>query len=159
MIAQKHGSELELAGREGGRRPTGVPANSNAVKPDPEVIPKRKRRRLTRSYKEKVLRTVEDIKSDGSRSVGAYLREEGLYYSAVSKWAQELKTGSLRERKTGPKQSNREALVLENKKLRRNLEQTEKRLRKTELIVDLQKKLSTLLGIELTENCDKEEEL
>ena len=33
MIAQKHGSELELAGREGGRRPTGVPANSNAENP------------------------------------------------------------------------------------------------------------------------------
>ena len=159
MISQKHESELELAGMEGGRRPTGVPANSNAEKPDPEVIPTRKRRRLTRAYKEKVLRTVEEIKSDDSRSVGAYLRKEGLYYSAVSKWAQELKNGSLKEKKTGPKQNSREALVSENKQLRRKLEQVEKKLRKTELIVDLQKKLSTVLGIEMTENCDKEEEL
>lgn len=159
MIAQKHGSELELAGREGGRRPTGVPANSNAEKPDPEVMPKRNRRRLTQACKEKILRTIEGIKSDGSRSVGAYLRKEGLYYSAVSKWAQELKDDRLGERKPGPKQRSRDALVLENKKLRRKLEQTEKKLKKTELIVDLQKKLSTVLGIEMTESYGKEEEL
>jgi transposase-like protein len=159
MIAQKHDGDLELAGKEGGLRPTGVPANSSAEKPDPEVIPKRIRRRLTRAYKIKILRTVEDIKSDGSRSIGAYLRKEGLYYSTVSKWAQELKDGKLEERKPGPKQNSREALVLEIKKLRRKLEQTEKKLRKTELIVDLQKKLSTVLGIELTESFDKEKEL
>ncbi|WP_431737986.1 hypothetical protein [Cellulosispirillum alkaliphilum] len=159
MITHKHESESELPEREGGLRSTGVQADSNAQKPDPEVIPKSKRRRLTRAYKEKVLRTVEEIKSDGSQSVGAYLRKEGLYFSALSKWSRELKNGSLREKKTGPKQSNREALALENKQLRRKLEQTEKKLRKTELIVDLQKKLSTVLGDDLTENCENEEEL
>jgi len=77
----------------------------------------------------------------------------------VSKWGQELKDARLEERKPGPKRNRREALVLENKKLRRKLEQIEKKLRKTELIVDLQKKLSTVPGIEMTENCDKEKEL
>lgn len=58
----------------------------------------------------------------------------------MSKWGQELKDARLEERKPGPKRNRREALVLENKKLRRKLEQIEKKLRKTELIVDLQKK-------------------
>ncbi|KMQ50380.1 hypothetical protein CHISP_2743 [Chitinispirillum alkaliphilum] len=77
----------------------------------------------------------------------------------MSKWAQELKNSSLKEMKTGPKQSSREALVSENKQLRRKLEQVEKKLWKIELIVDLQKKFSIVLGIGMTENCDKEEEL
>ena len=48
----------------------------------------------------------------------------------------------------GSKENNRDALLAENKQLRRQLEQTKKRLAKTELIIELQKKLSAIMGID-----------
>jgi hypothetical protein len=48
----------------------------------------------------------------------------------------------------GPKENNRDALLAENKQLRRKLDQAQKRLAKTELIIELQKKLSAIMGID-----------
>jgi hypothetical protein len=49
---------------------------------------------------------------------------------------------------TGSAKKKRDALLAENNRLRRKLTQVEKRLAKTEMIVDLQKKLSAILDIE-----------
>lgn len=116
---------------------------------DSEVVAIRKRRRLTVAYKTKVLQTVETLKEEGSGAVHAYLRKEGLYYSSVCKWAKLSKQGSLTADNSGPKANSRESLQAENKQLRRKLLQAEKKLKKSELIIDLQKKLSVILGIDL----------
>lgn len=143
MVAEKKGLGQAAAGTEGGRRPTGVPAaNAHA---DPEVIAQPKRRRFTAAYKLKVLDTVGELRQRGNGALGAYLREEGLYYSSVRKWEQQRSEGQLTARSRGPREKSRDSLLAENKKLRRQLEQMQKRLAKTEMIVDLQKKLSTLM--------------
>jgi hypothetical protein len=49
-------------------------------------------------------------------------------------------------------------LQAEIHRLRRQLERTEKRLKKTELIVELQKKLSLILGIDQSEIDEKNAE-
>jgi len=137
----------ELAGTEGGRRPTVVPADGSA-RPDSEVVPRATRRYLTVAYKLKVLETVAALREQGQGAVGAYLRKEGLYYSSIRSWERLRDQGLLTSSKKGPREKNRDALLAENKQLRRKLEQSQKRLAKTELIVELQKKLSAILDLD-----------
>jgi hypothetical protein len=137
------------SGTKGGRtRPTGVPDETN-TKPDPEVIARTTRRRLTTAYKLKVVNQVDSLRSEGNGAIGAYLRKEGLYYSMVHKWSQLRDQGLLTNHSsvTGHTKE-RTALLSENKQLRRKLEQTEKRLHKTELLVELQKKISAMMDLE-----------
>ena len=127
------------AGTEGGRRPTGVPAGAN-VKSDPEVIAQLTRRRLTSAYKLKVLKQVDNLREAGNGAIGAYLRKEGIYYSMVHNWSKLREQGLLNDnRSTRVKEESHEDIIAENKQLRRKLEQIEKRLHKTELLVELQK--------------------
>jgi transposase len=135
------------AGTEGGRRPTVVPAEGSP-KPDPEVVPRTTRRYLTVAYKLKVLETVATLREQGHGAVGAYLRKEGLYYSSIRSWERLRDHGLLTSIRKGPREKNHDALLVENKQLRRKLQQAEKRLAKTELIVELQKKLSAIMDLD-----------
>jgi transposase len=147
MEALKLHMSEQPAGLEEGRRPDGSPAGKT-VKPDPEVSPRVRRRYLTVAYKLKVLDTVAALREEGQGKIGAYLRKEGLYYSSIRLWETLRNQGRLATSSKGPREKNHDALLTENKQLRRKLEQTEKRLAKTEMIVELQKKLSAILDIE-----------
>jgi transposase len=137
----------EPTGTEGGRRPTEGPGGSSA-KPNPEVAPRATRRTLTVAYKLKVMETVAALREQGPGAVGAYLRREGLYYSSVRTWEKLRDQGLLTGARKGAREKNHDALLAENKQLRRELEKTQRRLAKTELIVELQKKLSSILDLE-----------
>jgi transposase len=130
-------------GTEGGRRPAGVPGGE-AV----EVAVGSKRRRVTVAYKIRVVETVASLRSEGHGSIGAFLRKEGLYYSTVRKWTEQYERGDLARRQEESKASTR-SLQAENQRLRRKLEQVERKLKKTEAIVEIQKKLSAILGLDL----------
>jgi transposase len=138
------------AGTQGGRRPTGVPADTST-----EVVARPTRRRHTTAYKIKVLDTVASLRHEGHGAIGSYLRKEGLYYSSVANWERLQKQGLLTAKQRGPREKSRDALAAEVKKLRRKLEQTEKRLAKTEMIVDLQKKLSKFMEAVTPENFER----
>ena len=116
-----------------------------------EVVAAPSRRRHTLAYKLKVLETVAGLRSQGGGAIGAYLRKEGLYYSSVRKWGQLEAEGKLTSNSRGTKQKSREELLAEIKRLRRQNEQLENRLKKTELIVELQKKLSEVLQTDAEE--------
>lgn len=139
---------------EGARRATeetGIPTTKTSPDhADPHVPVHTTRRRLTTSYKLKVLQKVSELKTAGNGPVGAYLRKEGLYYSSVNHWQKQLDAGTLgimkKHRRKGEK--SREALVAENKKNRRKIEQLKKKLHKTELLVELQKKISQMMEME-----------
>lgn len=133
------------AGTEGGRRPTGGPAPTAGATPNPEVVAHATRRRLTVAYKLKVLDAVAGLRERGNGAVGAYLRKEGLYYSSVKKWEHQQSAGQLTSQSRGRHEKSREALLAENKQLRRQIDGLKNRLSKTELVVDLQKKLSLLM--------------
>lgn len=153
MITQRETNALISTGTEGARRGTGVPVE-RATHPDPEVRPlKKTRRRLSVGYKLKVIATVEELRSQGEGAIGAYLRKEGLYYATVHKWVKLQEKGLLTANKSGPHPQGNKELHNEIARLKRKLEQTEKKLKKTELLVELQKKLSTILAIDLQENC------
>ena len=135
------------AGTEEGRRPTVVPADIT-TKPDSEVVVRPHRRNLTMAYKLKVLETVAALREQGKGKVGAYIRKEGLYYSSICSWERLRDQGLLTSASKGPKENNRNELIAENKQLRRKLDQAQKRLAKTELIIELQKKLSAIMGLD-----------
>jgi transposase-like protein len=136
--------------------PEAIPLNgkpeSRLQRPDPEVVPMQ-RRKHTVAYKIKVVGTIARLRAEGaSGSIGAYLRQEGLYSSAVTSWERSLRNGTLTTAHPGPKEKNRSELQEEIKRLRRKLEQTEKKLAKTQLVVELQKKLSAILENDPEEN-------
>jgi transposase len=148
---------LAAAERSGGS-PPGEPqrsaaaakagADSGAVsRPDPEVVAKAKRRTYTADYKQRILEEAETAAATRG-AVGALLRREGLYSSLLATWRRERASGireALTPQRRGPK-SKRNPLEEENQKLRRQLGQLTEKLRKAEIIIDVQKKVAALLG-------------
>ena len=83
--------------------------------------------------------------------IGALLRREGLYSSHLDKWRKRLREGgeaALVEVKRG-RRPKRTPLDAENEKLRRQNARLEHRLRQTEAIIEIQKKVSEILGVPL----------
>lgn len=117
---------------------------------DPEVVAKASKRQYTAEYKRRILQEYEACTEPGGR--GALLRREGLYSSNISNWRRQRERGELAglaTQKRGPKVDPQ---AVENARLRRENERLKKRLEQAELIIDVQKKVSQLLGIELNES-------
>ena len=135
---------LIRAAKEKGRQ---LPA---VAPPNPEVWDKAVRRRFTAEYKLRILTLADSCTEAGS--MGALLRREGLYASNLNTWRHQRERGvlsGLTPKKRGRKESVRDPLVAENEKLRRENERITKRLRQAEIIIDVQKKVSQILGIQL----------
>lgn len=118
--------------------------------PNPEVQDKAVRRRFTAEYKLRILTLADACTEPGS--LGTLLRREGLYASNLNTWRHQRKRGvlsALTPKKRGRKESVRDPLVAENEKLRRENDRITKRLRQAEIIIDVQKKVSQILGIQL----------
>ena len=129
------------AAAEAGAAPTSAP------RPDPEVVAKAKRRAFTAEYKQRILQEADSAAATPG-GVGALLRREGLYSSHLVTWRRERRAGvleALKPRKRGPR-SERNPLAEENQKLRRQVGQLTEKLRKAEIIIDVQKKVAALLG-------------
>ena len=158
---------LAGAERSGGERSepqrSAAPAKADAAllaasRPDPEVTGKAKRRRFTVEYKQRILKEAEAAATTRG-GVGALLRREGLFSSHLVSWRRERDQGireALTPRKRGPK-SQRDPLAEENQKLRRAVGQLTEKLRKAEIIIDVQKKVAALLGNPIPEQ-DSEEQ-
>ena len=120
--------------------------------PDPEVVPKAKRRRFTKSYKLRILKQADACTQPGQ--IGALLCSEGLYSSNLTKWRRQREAGQLGTKKRGrpgadPSEKELVRLHIENMRLAKKLEQAE-------VIIEVQKKLSVLLGLssDVTEKAD-----
>lgn len=117
---------------------------------DPQVTAKAKRRRFTAEYKRRILREADALAETGG--IGEMLRREGLYTSHLSSWRRERERGELEglaAKKRGRKGRPDKELVEENQRLAREVARLEKRLAQAETIIDVQKKVATLLGIPL----------
>lgn len=113
--------------------------------PDPEVLAKAQRRQFTADYKKRILAEADSAHESGA--IGALLRREGLYSSHLTHWRQQRDLG-LAPRRRGPK-SKHDPLFEEVRKLKQENGQLTQRLARAELIIDVQKKVSSLLGIPL----------
>ena len=158
-----------IQGNEGARRATEVPwgeapqeVNSfqgvASVLPDPEVPAKAVRRRFTAEYKLRVLTRADACTEQGD--IGKLLRQEGLYASYLNIWRGQRDRGvltALSPKKRGRKESVRNPLRTENEKLRKENERLTNRLRQAEIINDVQKKISQILGIPLAKTPEEGE--
>jgi transposase-like protein len=125
--------------------------------PDPEVVPKAKRRKFTAQYKLRIVEEADACTEPGQ--VGALLRREGLYASHLSNWRRLRQEGQLQalSKKRGRKAPD--PSVAELAKLRRENERLRARLEQAEMIIEVQKKLSQILGLTPVENETIENEL
>jgi transposase len=151
--------EAVAGGTEGGRSPTGVPPATAAAGvralgngkrgPDPAVSERPVRRRFTAEYKLRVLREAD---SSEPGQLGALLRREGLYASHLTAWRKQRNEGTragLTPKRRGRKASPDALLIAENDRLQRENQQLTAKLRQAETILEVQKKLSEILGMPL----------
>ena len=85
-----------------------------------------------------------------SGEIGALLRREGLYSSHLTTWRLARAAGeldALTPKKRGPKTREANPLEKENAELKQALAKSEARAKRAEALVELQKKISELLGI------------
>jgi transposase-like protein len=114
--------------------------------PDPEVVPKAKRRKFSAEYKRRILEEADNCTEAGQ--IGALLRREGLYSSHLSTWRRQRDRGlvqALSPKRRGRKR--KDELEREVAKLQRENERLQASLEQAETIIEVQKKLSRLLGI------------
>jgi transposase len=115
---------------------------------DSEVPSVAQRRRFTREYKLRILREADRCRQPGE--IGALLRREGLYSSNLTAWRAARERGELgakgapaRGRPADPDRS----LTLRIEELERDNERLRTKLEQAEAIIEVQKKLSKLLGL------------
>ena len=122
--------------------------------PDPEVFSQAKRRQFSAKYKLRILAEADQCTQRGE--IGALLRREGLYSSHLTTWRKQRDRGQLegltpkkRGRKPDPQAAELARLQRENERLQARLEQAE-------TIIEVQKKLSQMLGLPPAERDENE---
>jgi len=157
------GTESTTGTTEGAHRATGVvPVASGSEPvvgspPDPEVPEKKSRRKFTVAYKLRILQEADKCEAPGE--IGALLRREGLYSSHLTIWRRHRREGILqgvRPKKRGRKPKPKNPLTDRVAQLEKQNRRLQQKLKKAELIIDAQKKMSEILGI--TQDLDESEE-
>jgi transposase len=122
-----------------------APAATSAA-PDPEVRAVAKRRQFTAAYKLSVLEEADRCSSPGA--IGALLRREGLYSSHLTVWRREREAGALAA--LGVRRGRKSKLSAEQRRiaeLQSHCTRLERELEQARTIIEVQKKLCTLLGL------------
>jgi len=145
------GAPLGAAERsEGG--PNGAAATAKV--PSAAVPEKPKRRTFSPEFKARIVEEADACTEPGQ--IGALLRREGLYSSHLVDWRREYRAGALKglaSRRRGPR--GKDALVREKEALEQKVARLQHRLQQAEKIIEVQKKLSEILGIPLPEESDR----
>lgn len=124
-----------------------------ATEREGEVLAKAERRRFTAEYKRRVLQEADACTKPGE--LGALLRREGLYSSYLSAWRAargRSELAGLSPRRRGPKAQQPDSRDKRIAELEREVRRLRARAERAEGLVEVQKKLSQLLGLELPES-------
>ena len=113
--------------------------------PDPEVVVKAQRRRFTAEYKQRILQEADASTQHGE--VGALLRREGLYSSHLNTWRRQRARGERQGLTPAPRGRKADPQAAEIVRLQHETERLQAQLARAELIIDVQKKVSQLLGL------------
>ncbi len=125
----------------------GIHTNGSHAVPDFEVPAQARRRRLSASYKMRIL-----CEADGcpQGELGALLRREGLYSSQLATWRKQRKAGTLTA--LAPQRGRPALISAEVAALaaaRAENERLTRQLAAAEAIIEIQKKVSSLLALTL----------
>jgi transposase-like protein len=118
-----------------------------------EVLAKATQRRFSAAYKLKILREAAACTQPGE--LGALLRREGLYSSNLTTWRAQRQAGELgglAPKRRGPAPQAKNPLAVRVVALEREMTRLTARAERAEALVELQKKVSELLGIALPRN-------
>lgn len=116
--------------------------------PDMEVVALAKRRRFSLADKLRILKAADLCTIPGE--IGALLRKEGIYSSSLSSWRHQrnaAQVASLAAKKRGPKPDEQHATLQQVAKLTQTNAHLQSQLDKALLVIDVQKKVSMLLGL------------
>lgn len=118
--------------------------------PEVEVSAKAQRRSFTAEYKRRILQEVDACTESGQ--IGAILRRENLYSSHLADWRRAREQGE--QDALTPKKRGRKPQVVDERdrkiaELEKQLARQTARAEKAEAIVEIQKKVGQLLGIEM----------
>lgn len=117
---------------------------------------KAKRRTFTAEYKRRILKQADACKGLGE--IGALLRREGLYSSHLVAWRRARDRGELAglaPKKRGPPPRKRDDRDRKMVELERENRRLAARAERAEALVELQKKLATVLGLSVVESDEK----
>jgi transposase-like protein len=120
----------------------------SAAPPNPEVVPVAKRRRFSGADKQRLLQAA-DLCKDAAE-LGALMRREGLYASLLYRWRRQRRESereALAPRRRGPKPDAALAEERQIEKLTRENTRLQEELERARTIINVQKKLCTLLGL------------
>ncbi len=123
------------------KKPDSTAQHSRPGVPPTEVPLRPKRRRYSMAYKRRILQEVESCTEPGQ--IGALLRREGLYSSALTRWRRQLRASSEgSQQECGSCKRHTEALRQHKVEIKR----LKRQLANAETIMDVQKKLCALFG-------------
>jgi len=108
-----------------------------------EVVARPKPRSFNAAYKRSILEEADRCTEAGD--IGALLRREGLYSSNLTSWRRQRQVGELEGAQPGRKPVSEEAKQV--KKLQRENQRLKRKLEQAEMVIEVQKKLSQLLGL------------
>ena len=111
--------------------------------PDPEVPAKARTRRYSASYKAKILTEYEELDKAGK---GALLRREGLYTSLIAAWRAQRDQAVLAALAKPAGRPAADPRDRESTRLRQENERLAAELAKARRVIEVQGKLSALLG-------------
>lgn len=127
-------------------------AEVGLVGQETEVSATARRRQYSAEYKRKVLAEAAACTKPGE--LGALLRREGLYSSNLVTWRRAQERGALSAlapKKRGPVAKEVNPLARKVTELERELRRATRRAERAEALVEVQKKVSQLLGIQLAQ--------
>ena len=140
---------------QGARRATGEA--SSIAPPNPEVAATAKRRQFSPSERRRILAAADRCSKNGE--IGALLRREGIYSSQLATWRKQREAterAGLEPKKRGRKADPAIAEARRFAELTRENERLRRKLAQAHTIIDVQKKLCTLLGLPTAEEPDEE---
>ena len=141
------------AAAQGARRATAAAASAASTGPDPEVAATAKRRQFSSAEKRRILSAADHCKKPGE--LGALLRKEGIYSSMLANWRKQRTRGEFRSAAAAPKRGRKPdpalAAAHKNQQLQREIDLLRRRLAQAQEIIEVQKKLCTLLGLPTAE--------
>lgn len=121
-----------------------------ATEREVEVVAKAQRRRFTAEYKRRILREADGGEQPGE--LGALLRREGVYSSHLAAWRAARQRGelvALGAKQRGPQPERPDPREKRIAELEREVRRLRARAERAEALVEVPKKLSELLGLEL----------
>ncbi len=154
--------DAQVSGGAAGATPQGARRANEGAAPaagrtaDPEVVATAKRRRFAAAEKRRILAEADRCKRPGE--LGALLRRERLYSSILSRWRQQRDRAAerglapqRRGRKPDPARPERERIA----QLERDNARLQRELTQARLVIDVQKKVSALLGVPMADSTEE----